>query len=98
MNTSQLGNIGEARILAEFTKRCVPCYLPYGDGNEIDLIAIFNDKINTIQIKTTEKQHLCKQLWSDKTRRGKMNYKFISTILIRPKKRYIFTVQNENYK
>ena len=33
-----------------------------------------------------------------KTRRGKMNYKFISTILIRPKKRYIFTVQNENYK
>lgn len=57
MNTSQLGNIGEARILAEFTKRCVPCYLPYGDGNEIDLIAIFNDKINTIQIKTTEYVH-----------------------------------------
>ena len=33
-----------------------------------------------------------------KTRGGKMNYKFISTILIRLNKRYIFTVKNENYK
>ena len=33
-----------------------------------------------------------------KTRGGKMNYKFISTILIRLNKRYIFTVKNENCK
>lgn len=55
MNTSQLGNIGEVRVLSEFVKLGVPCYLPYGDGNKCDLIADFNGKLNKIQIKTTEK-------------------------------------------
>ena len=54
MNTSQLSNIGEAKVLSEFTKLNIPCYLPYGDGNTIDLIAQFNNKLNRIQIKTTE--------------------------------------------
>jgi hypothetical protein len=31
----------------------VPCYLPYGDGNTVDLIAEFNNKLNRIQIKST---------------------------------------------
>lgn len=53
MNSSQLGNIGEARVLAEFVKLGVPCYIPYGDGNTADLIAEFNGKLNRIQIKTT---------------------------------------------
>ena len=53
MNSSQLGNIGEARVLSEFVKLGVPCYLPYGDGNTADLIAEFNGKLNRIQIKTT---------------------------------------------
>lgn len=53
MNTSQLGNIGEARVLSEFTKLGIPCYLPYGAGNTADLIAEFNNKLNKIQIKTT---------------------------------------------
>ena len=53
MNTSQLGNIGEARVLSEFVKLGIPCYLPYGDGNTADLIADFNNKLNKIQIKTT---------------------------------------------
>lgn len=53
MNTSQLGNIGEVRVLAEFVKLGIPCYLPYGDGNTVDLIAEFNGKLNRIQIKTT---------------------------------------------
>ena len=57
MNTSQLGNIGEAKVLCKLTEMNVPVYLPYGDGNEIDLIAIFNNKINTIQVKTTKKLH-----------------------------------------
>ena len=57
MNTSQLGNIGEAKVLCKFAELQVPVYLPYGDGNDIDLIAIFNGKINTIQVKTTEKLH-----------------------------------------
>lgn len=53
MNSSQLGNIGEARVLSEFVKLGVPCYLPYGDSNIADLIAEFNGKLNRIQIKTT---------------------------------------------
>lgn len=53
MNTSQLGNIGEVRVLSEFVKLGVPCYVPYGDGNTVDLIAQFNNKLNRIQIKTT---------------------------------------------
>ena len=53
MNSSQLGNIGEARVLSEFVKLGIPCYLPYGDGNTADLIAQFNNKLNRIQIKTT---------------------------------------------
>ena len=53
MNSSQLGNIGEARVLSEFVKLGVPCYLPYGDGNTADLVAEFNGKFNRIQIKTT---------------------------------------------
>ena len=52
MTTSQLGNIGESRVLSEFIKLGVPCFLPYGDGNTIDLIAQFNNKLNRIQIKS----------------------------------------------
>lgn len=53
MNSSQLGNIGETRVLSEFIKLGVPCYLPYGDGNTADLVAEFGGKLNRIQIKTT---------------------------------------------
>ena len=53
MTTSQLGNIGEARVLSEFVKLGIPCYIPYGDGNTADLIAQFNNKLNRIQVKTT---------------------------------------------
>ena len=54
MTTTQLGNIGEVKVLAEFTKLGIPCFLPYGDGNRIDLIADFNGRLNRIQIKTCE--------------------------------------------
>lgn len=54
MNSSQLGNIGEARVLSEFLKLGIPCYIPYGDGNTADLIAQFNNKLNRIQVKTTK--------------------------------------------
>ncbi len=55
MNTTLLGNIGESRVLHELVKSEVQCYLPYGDGSTVDLIADFNGKLNKIQIKTTEK-------------------------------------------
>ena len=54
MNSSQIGNIGEVRVLSEFIKLGIPCYIPYGDGNICDLIADFNGKLNKIQIKTCQ--------------------------------------------
>ena len=57
MNTSQVGNIGEAKVLCKFVEMGIPVYLPYGDGEEIDMLAIFNKKINRIQVKTTRNVH-----------------------------------------
>ena len=54
MNTSSIGNIGEAQVLYEFVKRGIPVYTPFGDGYEVDLIAIFNGKPQRIQVKTTQ--------------------------------------------
>lgn len=58
MDTTALGNLGETRILYEFVKNGVQCFIPHGDGCSIDLIALFNNKLNRIQIKTCE--HLSK--------------------------------------
>lgn len=55
MNTNLIGNQGEAKLLYELTKRGIPCFIPYGDGSEIDLIAIFNGQLNRIQVKTCQK-------------------------------------------
>lgn len=54
MTTNQKGNLGEVRVLSEFVKLGVQCYLPYGDGSGVDLIAEFGGKLNRIQVKTTE--------------------------------------------
>ena len=51
MITKDKGNIGEAIILAEFTKRGIQCSIPFGDNARYDLIADFNGKLNKIQIK-----------------------------------------------
>ena len=55
MTTNQKGNLGEVRVLSEFVKLGIQCYLPYGDGSGVDLIADFGGKLNRIQIKTSEK-------------------------------------------
>lgn len=54
MTTNEKGNLGEVRVLCEFVKNGVQCYLPYGDGSGVDLVAEFNGKLNRIQIKTTQ--------------------------------------------
>lgn len=55
MNTSQLGNVGESRIVYEFTKLGVQCFSPCGNGSLVDLVADFGGRLNKIQIKTVEK-------------------------------------------
>ena len=54
MTSNQKGNLGEVKVLSEFVKLGVQCYLPYGDGSGVDLIAEFGNKLNRIQVKTTE--------------------------------------------
>lgn len=51
MNSKSKGNIGEAMILAEFTKRNIQVSLPFGDNARYDMIADFNGKLNKIQVK-----------------------------------------------
>lgn len=51
MISKEKGNIGEAIVLAEFTKRGIQCSIPFGDTARYDLIAEFNGKLNKIQIK-----------------------------------------------
>lgn len=50
-----IGNLGEAKVLAKFVELGVQVYIPFGDGSTADLIADFNGKLNRIQIKSTEK-------------------------------------------
>lgn len=51
MNSKDKGNIGEALILAEFTKRNIQVCIPFGDNARYDLVADFNGKLQKIQVK-----------------------------------------------
>ena len=51
-----IGNLGEAKVLSKFTELGIQTYLPFGDGSVVDLIADFNNKLNRIQVKSTEKE------------------------------------------
>ena len=56
-NTTNIGNIGYAKVLSKFVQLEVPVYTPFAEGYVADLIAEFGGKLNKIQIKTTEKVH-----------------------------------------
>ena len=55
MNSKNIGNIGEAKVLCKFVEMGIPVYLPFGDNERSDLIADFNGKLNRIQVKTSVK-------------------------------------------
>lgn len=57
MNTSELGNIGEIKTISKFIENQIPVFIPVGDGNLVDLVAIVNNKCIKIQVKTTQKVH-----------------------------------------
>lgn len=52
-----IGNLGEAKVLAKFVELGIQVYIPFGDGSTVDLIADFNGKLNKIQVKSTEKDN-----------------------------------------
>ena len=53
MNSKQIGNIGEAKVLSKFIELGFPVYIPFGDNEKADLVVEFNGKLNKIQIKTS---------------------------------------------
>ena len=55
MNSKNIGNIGEVKVLAKFVELGIPVYLPFGDNEKADLITDFNGKLNKIQVKTSIK-------------------------------------------
>ena len=66
MNTSRLGNIGEAKLLWEFVKKQIPVYTQFGDSEKVDIVADFNGKLNRIQVKTSEKVNDGRISWNIK--------------------------------
>ena len=56
-NSLDIGNIGEAVAIAEFQKRSIQTFLPFGHNNPIEIIALINNKLIRIQCKTTQKTH-----------------------------------------
>ena len=48
MNSKNIGNIGEVKVLAKFVELGIPVYLPFRDNEKADLIADFNGKLNKI--------------------------------------------------
>ena len=62
-NTTNLGNIGQAYVIAKFVELGIPVYTPVGEGYPTDLIADFKGKLNKIQIKTTENLHDNYMVW-----------------------------------
>lgn len=74
-NTKRIGNVGEAKALAEFVARQVPVYLPFGENERCDLVAEFGGKLNKIQVKTSEKVKDGTITWNIKSVTGtKGNY------------------------
>lgn len=53
MNTNQIGNLGEAEVLCKCLQLGYGVFLPYGDGNRIDLILEKDNKLYKVQVKTS---------------------------------------------
>ena len=49
MNSKNIGNIGEAKVLTKFVELGFPVYIPFGDNEKADLIVEFNGKLNKIR-------------------------------------------------
>ena len=67
-NSLDIGNIGEAVAIAEFQKRSIQTFLPFGHNNPIDIIALINNKLIRIQCKTTQKTHNNEYMYFNLTR------------------------------
>lgn len=87
MNSKNIGNIGEIKVISKFIELGFPVYLPFGDNEKADLIAEFNGKLNKIQVKT-----------SIKAEDGKMIFSLVSSTLHRKNGvKHIYTSEEIDY-
>lgn len=52
MNTKDIGNIGESKVLSKFIELGVEVFIPFGDNSKADLVANFNGQLQRVQVKT----------------------------------------------
>ena len=53
MNTNQIGNLGELKVIEKCLKNNISVFLPFGDGNVIDMILVINNKCIKAQVKSS---------------------------------------------
>lgn len=69
MNTNQIGNFGELKVIEKCLQNNIPVFTPFGDGNVVDLILIVNNQCVKAQIKS-----------STTNEDGKLTFKTCSTM------------------
>ena len=52
--TKTIGNVGELAIASDLVARGYDVFFPYGDVSHIDIIAVKNDRIIKLQVKTSK--------------------------------------------
>ena len=53
MNTSQIGNLGELKVIEACLKNGIQVFIPFGDGNVVDMILLVNGKCLRAQVKSS---------------------------------------------
>lgn len=54
MNTNQIGNLGELKVIETCLKNGIQVFTPFGDGNVVDLVIVVNGVCLKAQVKSTE--------------------------------------------
>lgn len=54
MNTNQVGNLGELKVIETCLKNDIPVFIPFGDGNRVDMIVVVNGNCLKAQVKSSE--------------------------------------------
>lgn len=52
MNSKRIGNIAEAKVMAEFITLGLPVLIPFGDNERYDLVIEVNKRFYKVQVKT----------------------------------------------
>lgn len=76
MNTNNLGDLGELKVITKLTEFGVEVFTPFSKASKCDLIAEYNNKLYKIQVKTTEKSKDEKILFSLSSSVPKANKKY----------------------